>query len=229
MFAAVGWKASETYDSGLSVLESRGALVLKSKTHGERAFLVNPSTILGNPCTWSQKLHCFFSCFKRELPHLSPETGVFACNLCTLSQKLHRFSPLKLELPHFSPKTIRVLQSVHFKSAPLVSELSHFSDTGRQGKGAKMLKSRVWEGSFICCVSLFIYIYIYIMYFCMWLVLLVRNVSSSVLLVCIFDLVSFLCFEWLYIVVFVFIIFLLFPFLVVCVCSLFRCLSPSYI
>ena len=148
--------------------------------------------------TLEVKSSIVFSCLKRELPHLSPEKGVFACNLCTLSQKLHNFPPLKFELPHFSPKTIRVLQSVHFKSAPLVSELSHFSDTGRQGKGAKMLKSRVWAGSFTCCVA---FLNIYFMYFCMWFVLLFRRVSSSVLLVCIFDLVLFLCFGLLYIVV----------------------------
>ncbi len=47
----------------------------------------------------------FFSRLKRELPHLSPEKCVFACNLRTLSQKIHCFSPSKRELPRFKPET----------------------------------------------------------------------------------------------------------------------------
>jgi hypothetical protein len=38
VFAAVGWKASETYVSALRVLESHGVLIVKSTTNGERTF-----------------------------------------------------------------------------------------------------------------------------------------------------------------------------------------------
>ena len=41
--------------------ESRGALVLKNKPNGERAFQVNPFTILSNPCALRQKLRSVFT------------------------------------------------------------------------------------------------------------------------------------------------------------------------